>query len=121
MNKTQRKENLMPNNQPKWIRCYDLGKDQFDRYTVVYTKISILPKSEGSCFMYVGMSNNPFSPTGFGQHGESMYKPIDRPTYGHLGKKIKFTDLPEDCQKLVISDYVQLWDIEHPYNVKEEN
>lgn len=112
MNKTQRKENLMPNNQPRWIRCYDNGGETWDRYTVVYTKISIFPKDEPSCFLYVGMSEYPFSPGGFGQHGESMYRPIDRPTYGHLGKKIKFDDLPEDCRKLVISDYKEIWNLE---------
>lgn len=112
MNKQQRKENLMPNGQPKWIRCYDYGGESLDRYTVVYTKISILPKGQGSCFLYVGMSENPYAPNGFGQHGESMYKPIDRPTYSQLGKKIKFDDLPDNCKKLVIADYKELWNLE---------
>lgn len=65
------------------------------------------------------MSSQPFHPQGFGQHGESD-SPIDRPTYGHLGKKIKFDDLPEDCQKLVLSDYVYLWNIkDHPYYTED--
>jgi hypothetical protein len=56
------------------------------------------------------MSGAPFHPQGFGQHGESETI-IDRPTYGHLGKKITFADLPEDCQKLVISDYRYYWQL----------
>lgn len=33
------------------------------------------------------------------------------PRYGHIGKKIKWADLPPDCQKLVLSTYTDLWDI----------
>ena len=46
---------------------------------------------------------SPFHP-----QGESPDQ-IDRPTYGHLGKKIKFSDLPEDCQTLVLQDYKEIW------------
>lgn len=42
-------------------------------------------------------------------HGE-LIRCINRLTYSHLGKKIKFADLPEDCQKLVMKDYLYLWD-----------
>jgi hypothetical protein len=54
------------------------------------------------------MSSNPFHPQGFGQHGEADHT-IDRPTYGHLGKRITFEQLPPDCQMLVWSDYRELW------------
>jgi hypothetical protein len=47
---------------------------------------------------------------GFGQHGSSL-NPIDRPTYSHLGKKIKWSDLPTECQKCVLDTYCDLWDI----------
>jgi hypothetical protein len=57
------------------------------------------------------MSANPFHPQGFGQHGESNHMPIDKPTYSQLGKKIKFNDLPIDCRKLVVSNYVDIWEI----------
>jgi hypothetical protein len=102
----ERKERLMPNGIPRYVRCYDNGGESFDRYTVVYTG-----NYKKSSFEYVGMSANPFHPQGFGQHGESELQPIDRPSYGHLGKKIKFTDLPEDCQKLVLRDYKENWDL----------
>ena len=29
----------------------------------------------------------------------------------HLGTRIPFTDLPEDCQRLVVSDYMDLWNL----------
>ena len=103
----QRRLSLLPNGKPRYIRCYDSGDNSFlDRYTVVYTG-RYTDKTNGN-FWYVGMSQNPF--IGIGSHGESKYKPIDRPTYKHLGKKIKFDDLTEDCKKLVMSDYLYLWD-----------
>lgn len=124
--KTQKQRNryarLMSNGEPKMIRCYDNGgpdkvrtlKDgtkssgTLDRYTVVFTG-RYTHKTNGA-FWYVAMNAGPFHPQGFYQHGESNHQPIDRPTYGHLGKKIRFEDLPEDCQKAVIQDYLYLWD-----------
>ena len=29
-----------------------------------------------------------------------------------LGKRINFEDLPEDCRRLVLSDYKEIWEIE---------
>lgn len=110
--KTTRKNRLMPNNTPRWIRCYDNGGKTWDRYTVVYTKKHWYDDGRVYSFGYVGMSSNPFAPQGFGQHGESNFQPIDRPSYGHLGKKITFAELPEDCQKLVREDYMELWNLE---------
>lgn len=75
-----------------------------DRYTVVYTGIR-----DGRCH-YVGMSGDPFHPQGIGQHGEAA-EMIDRPKYSHLGKKIRFQDLPEDCKRLVWQDYRDWWDL----------
>ncbi len=98
-----RKEQLMPNGIPRYVRCYDL-QNTCDRYTVVFT--GNYAGREGCD--YLGMSGAPFHPQGFGQHGWNL-DVIDRPTYKHLGKKIKFTDLPEDCQKLVLSDYKEIW------------
>lgn len=92
---------------PRWIRCYDNGGRSFDRYTVVYTCLGHKKGLRGRC-LYVGMSSNPFHPQGFGQHGEADHT-IDRPTYGHLGKRITFEQLPPDCQMLVWSDYRELW------------
>jgi hypothetical protein len=111
--KEERKARLIPNGIPRYIRCYDNGglekeKGSADRYTVVYTG-NYSGKSKG-WHDYVGMSGAPFHPQGIGMHGQTQYRPCDRPTYSHLGKKIKFQDLPEDCQKLVMQDYLYLWD-----------
>jgi hypothetical protein len=43
------------------------------------------------------MSSIPFHPQGFGQYSTCQ---LGR----HLGKRIDFEDLPEDCQKLVKQD-----------------
>ncbi len=110
----RRYASLLPNGEPKMVRCYDNGNGPnptFDRFTVVYTgNYKKNMGQRGKCFEYVGMSSHPFDPQGFGQHGETQGLPADRPTYGHIGKKIKFADLPEDCRKLVIQDYLVLWD-----------
>lgn len=88
---------------PKWIRCYDNGGKTIDRYTVVFTR--------GKGSLYLGMSSNPMHPQGIGMHGEGPpgSGPIDRPTYGHLGKRIVFEQLPDDCQKIVRATYSDLW------------
>lgn len=91
---------------PRWIRCYDNGGETIDRYTVVFTRLGN-KLGRGTC-LYLAMNAAPFHPQGFGQHGESTC-PIDRPSYGHLGKKIRFEDLPADCQKCVWQTYSDLW------------
>jgi hypothetical protein len=101
-----REERFMPNGVPKWIRVYDNGGKTADRYTVVFTGNY---KGRDGCD-YIGMSENPFHPQGFGQHGWSQ-DIIDYPSYKHLGKKIKFEYLPKDCQKVVIDDYKEIWNL----------
>ncbi len=110
--KQERKARLIPNGVPRYIRCYDNGGHErpngtADRYTVVYTG-NYAGKTKG-WHDYVGMSGAPFHPQGIGMHGQTEHQPCDRPSYGHLGKKIKFTDLPIDCQKLVMQDYLYYW------------
>jgi hypothetical protein len=102
-----REEQFMPNGIPRKIRIYDNGGETFDRYTVVFTGNY---KGRYGCD-YLEMSENPYYPQGFGQHGWDR-QVIDYPKYSHLGKKIKFIDLPEDCQDCVIQDYKALWRIE---------
>lgn len=110
MNKQERREArrkalLLPSG-PKYVRCYDNEGKTLDRYTVVFT--GHYRRKTGGQFMYLGMSASPFH--GIGQHGFSDTQ-IDRPIYGHLGKRIKFADLPTDCQKAVLDDYKDLWGI----------
>lgn len=75
------------------IRCYDNGGETADRYTVVY-----MDRKRGPGLFYsVGMNGSPFHPQGIGQHCAVM-------PGRHLGRRIKFADLPADCQKLVKQD-----------------
>ena len=75
---------------------YDNGGKTADRYTVyyneVYSQFSGVTLWEGR-----GMSENPFHPCGVGNCIGGM---IGK----HNGKKIKFTDLPEPCRKLIKND-----------------
>ena len=108
MNKTQRKENLLPQGTPRYVRCYDNGGETADRYTVVFTG-RYTHKTERE-HLYLGMSGNPFHPLGIGTHGSSRTQ-IDYPSYGHLGKKVKFSDLTENCKVCVLQTYKDLWEI----------
>jgi len=121
MNKTTRRNNLLPNSQPKYIRCYDNGGRSADRFIVCFTgKYRKGRGWERTQFEHVAMSSNPFHPQGVGQHGQSETQ-IDvnqwgfAPTFGrknHLGKRIRFNDLPADCQKLVLQDYREIWGLD---------
>lgn len=91
----------------KYVRVYDNGGATFDRYTVVFTRIGHKHGMRGRSY-YLGMSANPFHPQGYGMHGENDGA-IDRPTYSHLGKRIRFADLPVDCQRCALSSYSELW------------
>lgn len=109
MNKS-RKERLMPNGIPRYVHCYDNGGRSIDRYTVVFT--GNFKKAPCPMFVewpYLAMNGAPFHPQGFCQHGATKNNRCDYPRYGHIGKRIKFTDLPEDCQKVVLQDYAEIW------------
>ncbi len=109
---TERKERLLPNGTPRYVRCYDdggtNGGTNYDRFTIVFT--GNFKGRNGRC-NYIGCSENPFHPQGVGQHGESETS-IDTPAYSHLGKKVKFETLPEKVKELVLSDYMEYWGIE---------
>jgi len=131
MNKktARRIQALLPNGLPRYVRCYDNGGKTFDRYTVVFSgNYRSIPnrrcraKNGPLDFQNVGMSEHPFHPQGFGQHGESE-RQIDvnkdgfAPAIGrsnHLGKRIMFVELPADCQKLVLRDYREIWNLPDP-------
>lgn len=100
-----REQRFLPNGIPRYVRCYD-DPTSGDRFTVVFTGRY---QGRDGCD-YLGMNSYPFHPQGIGQHGWSR-DVIDYPTYGHLGKKIKFTDLPKDCQQCVLQSYKEIWRI----------
>jgi len=104
---------LLPNGFPRWVRIYDNGgpdakAGSIDRYTVVYT--GRYRRKTGGEFIYVGMSGAPFWPQGVCQHGSSRVQ-VDRPRHGHVGRRIGFLDLPEDCRTVALRDYLDLWDL----------
>lgn len=78
----------------KNLKIYDNGGETLDRYTAVYMD---QPEYQPGTFYARGMSENPFHPQGFGQGCIAM-------PGRHLGKKIKFEQLPKDCQKLILQD-----------------
>jgi hypothetical protein len=127
-----RKERLLPNGIPRYVRCYDNGGKTLDRYTVCFTGRAAPERSPGRAteYPYVGMSAHPFHPQGFGQHGASKGQPCDVNRHGfapaigrkcYLGRRIAFADLPPDCQRLVLSDYVAIWKLEGGREVKNAN
>jgi hypothetical protein len=119
----------MPQGIPRWIRVWDSGPDENDRYTVCYTgryRQRGIPKHTPyhklPWFQYVGMSADPRH---ICMHGESQTI-IDCP-HGwteqvgricrhnpNLGRRIRFEDLPADCQKVVLRDYCELWSLPEP-------
>lgn len=98
----------------KFVRCYDDGGETVDRYTVVFT--GRYRHKTGGVFWHLGMNAEPYHPQGFGQHGErdrqidvnkwGFAPPIGRKN--HLGKRVSFFELPDDCRKLVIHNLIEL-------------
>ena len=81
------------------VGVYDSGDKTADRYTVVYSSFESGVR-EARFWPYVGMSASPFHPQGFGQHGEAGKRLSSR----ECGKTINFSDLPDDCKRLVMQD-----------------
>ena len=111
MKKQERRiESFLPEGKPKFVRIYDNGGETADRFTVVFT--GRYGHKTGNETWIIGMCEAPYSPQGVCLHSPLPYNERpDFPTYGHLGKKIKFDDLPKDCQKVVLEDYKYLWDL----------
>jgi len=98
---------IVDGNPKNLIRVYDDGGKTGDRYTVVYMNrkdygYSKDYKSPYGKLLYpcLGMSASPFHPQGIGQHSDCVLGP-------HLGTRIPFASLPEDCQKAVKQDLGQ--------------
>lgn len=114
---------FLPDGSPKYVRIYDNDGESLDRYTCVFTGRYRGHGSNRMWFQYIAMNGDPFNPQmGICQHGENQTQ-IDTnrsgfaPAVGkkcHLGKRIAFKTLPEDCQKIVMRDYCELWDTQTP-------
>jgi hypothetical protein len=119
MTQTQQARNarLLPNNVPRWIRVYDNRGETLDRYTVLFT--GRYASKTGGEHWGLSMNAAPFHPQGIGCHF-GCREIVDSlggkwpPKIGkrnHLGVRIRFEDLPADCQKAVLGDYRELWGI----------
>jgi len=115
--KLARATRLLPNGIPRWVRVYDNGGETIDRYTVVYT--GRYAQKTGGEHWVLGMNGAPYHPQGVGMHS-SHTGMVDAlggkwsPKIGrkcHLGVRVRFEDLPEDCQRAALSDYCYLWDL----------
>jgi len=117
---SRRREKFMPGNVPRFVRCYDNSETDeasADCFTVVFTG-RYRDRKTGGMFVYVAMNARPFHPQGIGMHDESRTQ-IDAPegwapAMGrkcHLGRRIPFQQLPRDCRRLVMHDYLYLWDL----------
>jgi hypothetical protein len=78
------------------LAIYDNGGKTFDRFTVIFANILEREKPTRSYYA-IGMSEHPRHPQGFGQHCSAM-------AGRHLGKRILFASLPEDCKSVVMQD-----------------
>lgn len=88
------------------IDCFDDDSGEaIDRYTVVICGLQTVDGVPYATFL--GASANPFHPQGIGQHSHEI--PVSDyhvSQYSHLGKRVTFTDLPEDVQKFVAQEFI---------------
>ncbi len=85
------------------IDCWDNGGRSIDRYSIAITGMQ---SARGVPYTYwLGASENPFHPQGFGQHeGEIMTREFFRSRYTHLGHPVGLLDLPPDVQRFIRSE-----------------
>ncbi len=74
-----------------------------ERYTVVFTGLLSL-KKPGE-YPYLSMSGDPLAPG-----GSSLCR--GRPPYERMGREISFEDLPEECRRLALDVYRDLWGLQ---------
>lgn len=93
---------IMVNGKRKVCRIFDTGPDgPVDRYTIALKGFRDNASRERSLvYPYLAANCAPFHPLGFGQHGESRHFLTGR----HLGKRIRFEDLPEQVQRFVLQN-----------------
>lgn len=87
----------------------DNNSETFDRYTCIFINQNVMQEGYEGLVWYVGMSENPYHPQGFGQHGEIQI-PVGYSSdeiaieFAHLGQQIKISELPEKAKQLVIQE-----------------
>ena len=73
-----------------------------ERYTVVFT--GFFADREPGEYLYLSMGGDPLA-----SGNSAMYR--GRPPYERMGREIPLGDVPEDCQRLVLNTYRELWDL----------
>lgn len=108
---------LLPKGIPRYVRIYDNEGKTADCYTCVFG--GRYTRKTGGSYWYSSFSVDPFHPQGIGQHGDSptqidvapgAWSGVSIGRMCHLGRRIKFEDLPENGQKFVMQDYLYLND-----------
>jgi len=79
---------------------YDNGGLSIDQYTVYFSNPKDWGIRQRGVYPCLGMSATPLHPQGFCQHSEGVLG-------SHNGQKIRFEDLPKDCQKAVKVDLIK--------------
>lgn len=75
----------------------------FDRFTVFYVPTEPLEDRSG-WVSYVGASEHPTAPQGFGQHGELRAFEVAAYRYRVAHQACRWSDLPPDVQRMVRRD-----------------
>jgi len=86
--KLQKEDLKQFNTHSRKLQVYDDGGKSIDRYTVIF---------DGMAF---AMSSRPFHPQGFNQFAGDVPDQIQ--AGGHLGKRVKPSDLPEEVQNAIL-------------------
>lgn len=103
---------FVPGGVPKLMRVFDNGGRTADRYTVQFT--GRYGQKTGGERWFLNMNSCPYHP----QYGIGMHAGYSARVHGYDvahsapdGKRIRFRDLPPDCQRAAMSDYLYLWDL----------
>lgn len=80
------------------LRCYDNGGRTFDRYTIIPPRWAKEERERDGTWSAIGASERPFHPQGFGMH-------VSATPGSHLGRRVKWDDLPEEVQKFALQSF----------------
>lgn len=87
---------------PKGVLAIYDDSRTFDRYTVFFTEPAYGTTYADMVLSYIGMSENPFHPQGFGQNGELTAHDTARFRYENSKRAAKWSSLPEAVKKCVL-------------------
>lgn len=114
---------LLPGGTPKYVRIYDAGDTEHDRFTIVFSgNYNNIGCGRGdvknNSHFYTALGTYPST---YCQHGETQNKCCDvnksgfAPAIGrknHLGKRIPFLELNDACKEIVLREYIGVWSLE---------